>query len=74
MSKNICKFCGEEINKNDKFCNGCGAKIEKNEEIVDAIIEKDKTTRKDTNYLKVLILILLIVIVVISGLLIFFKK
>ena len=74
MSKDVCKFCGEEINTNDKFCNGCGAKIEKNEEIVDAVIEKDKTTKKDTDYLKMLILLLLIVIVIISGLLIFFKK
>lgn len=74
MSKNICKFCGESINKNDKFCNGCGAKIEKDEEIQDAIIEKDKTSKKDTNYLLVLILILIVAIVVFSGLLIIFKK
>ena len=74
MSRDICKFCGERINKGDKFCNGCGAKIEKDEEIVDAIIEKDKTIKKDTNYLKFLILILLIAVVVISGLLIFFKN
>ena len=74
MSKNVCKFCGETINSTDKFCNGCGAKIEKDEEIVDAVIEKDKTIKKDTNYLKTLILILLVAIVIISGLLIFFKK
>ena len=69
-----CKFCGEEISKNDIFCISCGAKIEKDEEIVDAIINKDKTTKKDTNYLKVLILLLLVAIVVFSGLLIFFKN
>ncbi len=73
MSKNFCKFCGEEINKNDKFCNGCGAKIENDEEIVDAVIEKDKTSRKDTDYLKLLIVLLLIIIVIIGGLIILFK-
>ena len=49
-------------------------KIEKDEEIQDAIIEKDKTSKKDTNYLLVLILILIVAIVVFSGLLIIFKK
>ena len=71
MSKKICKFCGEDIDRNDIFCKGCGAKIDKDEEIVDAVIEKDKTTKKDTNYLWFLVLLFLIVIIISSSIIIF---
>ena len=72
MSKNICQFCGEKIDKNDIFCKGCGAKVEKDEEVVDAIIEKDKT-KKDTKYLWSMIILLLLAIIIISGLIIILK-
>ena len=72
MSKNICQFCGERIDKNDIFCKGCGAKIEKDEEVKDAIIENDKS-KKDTKYLWSMIILLLLAIVIISGLIIILK-
>ena len=72
MSKNICKFCGERIDKSDIFCKGCGAKVEKDEEITDAIIENDKT-KKDTKYLCSMIILLLLAIIIISGLIIILK-
>ena len=74
MSKKVCQFCGEDINKSDIFCKGCGAKLPKDEVIMDAIIDKDNTTKKDTNYLLYLLVILLIIILVVTGLIIFFKK
>ena len=73
MSKKVCQFCGESINKSDIFCKGCGAKVDIDEDIVDAVIEKDKTTKKDTNYLLSIMVILLLIIVAVSALLIFFK-
>ena len=72
MSKNICKFCGEKIDKNDIFCKGCGAKLEKDEEVIDAVIEKDKS-KKDTRYLLSMMILLLLAIIIISGLIIILK-
>lgn len=72
MSKNICKFCGEKLNKSDIFCKGCGAKIEKEEDIKDAIIVNDKS-KKDTKYLWTMIILLLLAIIIISGLIIILK-
>ncbi len=74
MSKKVCKFCGEKIDKDDIFCKGCGAEIQKDEEIIDAIIEKDKTSKKDTNYLLFIIVVLLLIIAIVSGFLILFKN
>lgn len=73
MSKNICQFCGETIDKNDIFCKGCGAKVEKNEEIKDAVIINDNTSKKDTLFLLVFVLFLLLIIAITTGLIILFK-
>lgn len=74
MSKKFCKFCGDEINKNDIFCKGCGAKVEKNEEIKDAIIDGEKINKSNTKFLLFLIVILLIIIVVTGLFLILFRN
>ena len=74
MSKSFCSFCGEKLDKNDIFCKECGAKVEKNEEIKDAIIEKDKSEKKEISFMLYIITFLLIVISFITLLLILFKK
>ena len=72
MNKKICEFCGTKISKNDIFCKGCGAKIDKNEEIKDAVIEVDKTSKKETGFLLYIILFLLIIIIITGLFLILF--
>ena len=71
MSKQFCKFCGEQLDKSDIFCKGCGAQVEKDEEIKDAVIDVDKNKQNSTFIIGIIVILLLII--VITGLFLILK-
>ena len=61
-----CEFCGEPISKDDIFCKGCGAKVNKKEVIKDAVIEGEKNSFNNTNFIMGIIVIILILMVLLG--------